>query len=333
MSANNTQEDTSVLPLFDFELSNIIESEYLEPDNIDQLDLKDNDLNILHLNIRSLYSKKDKLETLLEILDTKGYHIDVVAVCETFITEENKNLCDIEGYNFESEYRKTKNGGGIGLYISSELNYIKREDLTVFIEGTLESCFVEIINKQGKNVIVGEVYRVPGTDELVFLENYETFFKKIKTEKKELIIGTDQNLDFLKINSHYNTNRLFDLIVSNACIPVITKPTRITHSTATLIDNIYITENLTTNYKTGIVTYDISDHLPCLVTIKNNSLTKKTTNVEFICRQLQEKNILEFKKELQNIDCNLLDKLNCEEAYNTFTETLHQALNNTCPEK
>ena len=59
------------------------------------------------MNICSLHGEKDnKLELLLAILSEKGYHTDVVTLCETHITYDNKNLCEIENYNFEHKYRK-----------------------------------------------------------------------------------------------------------------------------------------------------------------------------------------------------------------------------------
>ena len=56
---------------------------------------------------------------------------------------------------------------------------------------------------------------------------------------------------------------------SNACIPLICRPTRITPTTATLIDNIY-SNDLTGNENqiNGISYADISDHLPIFVLTK-----------------------------------------------------------------
>ena len=101
-------DDASVLFHLENSIINISESEYLEPENIEYLDFKEHDLNVLHLNICSLHGKKDKFELLLAILSEKGYHTDVVTVCETHITNDNKNLC--ENYNFEHKYRKNKTG-------------------------------------------------------------------------------------------------------------------------------------------------------------------------------------------------------------------------------
>ena len=50
--------------------------------------------------------------------------------------------------------------------------------------------------------------------------------------------------------------------------PIITRPTRITKSSTTLIDNILIDRKLLDSYYCGILLDDISDHMPCLLGLK-----------------------------------------------------------------
>ena len=71
------------------------------------------------------------------------------------------------------------------------------------------------------------------------------------------------NIDFLKVGTHSKTEDYLDMLYSSNLLPVITKPTRITSHTATLIDHIY-TNASTDQIIPGIVTTDISDHLPTL---------------------------------------------------------------------
>ena len=49
-------------------------------------------------------------------------------------------------------------------------------------------------------------------------------------------------------------------------LPIITKATRITHRSATLIDHIYTNANLGT-VNAGIALFDIYDHFPTFVNI------------------------------------------------------------------
>ena len=91
-----------------------------------------------------------------------------------------------------------------------------------------------------KNIIVGEMYRIPGTNEQQFIQEFDRTLKIINSEQKEVLLGTDQNIDFLKLNNHKNSSDLFELNLRNNIIPTILKPTRVTHHSATLINNIYI---------------------------------------------------------------------------------------------
>ena len=55
-------------------------------------------------------------------------------------------------------------------------------------------------------------------------------------------------------------------------LPTITKPTRITHNTATLIDNMYVKLKDHSNIYSGIIQTHISDHLPVFAFVGSASL-------------------------------------------------------------
>ena len=70
------------------------------------------------------------------------------------------------------------------------------------------------------------------------------------------------NLDLLRYNDHVPTQELIDSLFSYAFFPLISKPTRLTSYSATLIDNIFTNFTLSQNVLNGIVLNDLSDHLP-----------------------------------------------------------------------
>jgi len=57
------------------------------------------------------------------------------------------------------------------------------------------------------------------------------------------------------------TNNYLNTIYAEGCNNLINKPTRITQTTATLLDHIYSDMTKYISY-TGILMYDVSDHLP-----------------------------------------------------------------------
>ena len=107
--------------------------------------------------------------------------------------------------------------------------------------------------------MVGSVYRPPNTPETEFIQSYTEIVKKITTqENKECIIGLDHNLDLLKSHLHKNTHKFVECTLKLNMIPVITQPTRITRTSATLIDNIMLSKQPQTDYKSKILIDDIS---------------------------------------------------------------------------
>ena len=59
---------------------------------------KHNQLNVLHLNIRSLHKNIDYLLLLLKELQEKGIIIHVIGLCETFLNDINKTTMVVENY-------------------------------------------------------------------------------------------------------------------------------------------------------------------------------------------------------------------------------------------
>ena len=71
-----------------------------------------------------------------------------------------------------------------------------------------------------------------------------------------------------------DTQKFIELNLESNLLPCITRPTRITKSTATLIDKVLISKNLQGKQDSKILITDISDHLPSIVTINGNFLEK-----------------------------------------------------------
>ena len=83
---------------------------------------------------------------------------------------------------------------------------------------------------------------------------------KMDHEKYDYFLCGDFNIDILKHESKKNIGNYLNALYSEGCNNVINKPTRITGSSATLLDHMYTnTTNSITNR--GILIYEISDQL------------------------------------------------------------------------
>lgn len=312
--------------------SNIIlnESGYSDIDEIDRIHISKNSFNAIHLNIQSLPAKYEKLKELLYHFNDKDITIDCILLCETFLNDKIADQFNIPGYNLLCQNRKTKSRGGVAIYLHKRHEYSIRKDLNIFIEGEFESIFIEI--KAPRKTLIGEIYRVPNTNPTSSLKNYDTILQKIANYTNPVIIGTDQNFNLLKSDTHEKTRELLDLFLTNGLLPTITKPTRITHNTATLIDNLYISTKKCDDTNACILTADISDHLPIFASIDKYK-TKNNKKTSFKYRKLNPTATQAICDHLNNIDFNYLDALTTDEATENLVETLKETMDIYAPEK
>ena len=118
---------------------------------------------------------------------------------------------------------------------------------------------------------------------------------------------------------------------SNAFLPLITKPTRITPTSATLIDNIYSNDIPGENTQMqGIIYTDISDHLPIFLLTKLNNNTKDDTIIK--TRLYNDPTIATFRCSVDKIVWD--DVYECqdpEESYKMFLNKITQAYDKAFP--
>ena len=175
----------------------------------------------------------------------------------------NVSRLSLPGYhNLITRRRDDGPRGGVGLFIKQTVNYKIREDLSVFIPHVFESVFVETINKTEKNTLVGIIYRPntePRADIDILTSNLEYIMDTANHENKHCVIMGNMNVDLIKFETHTKTSEYLDGIFAHGFLPVITKPTRVGSSSATLIDHMYI-NHITSSYHSGIIINDVADH-------------------------------------------------------------------------
>ena len=227
-------------------------------------------LIVLELNIRSLISHQQDLRAMLGNLQNKNSTVDIILLCETFLNSRTEKLVSIPGYDLISSNRQTTKGGGTTILIQNGLSCKRRNNLEIFQEKKLETPCVKIRTKSNKGIVVGSLYKPPNTNKTVLCQHAREVISKIRAEagNKEISLGMDNNLDLLKACSHQQTQCFLDIILDNGLLPSITRLTRITQQSATLIDNIFISKILQHNFDSAVIINDISDHLPIITMMK-----------------------------------------------------------------
>ena len=261
------------------------------------LDADCNDLVVMQLNIRGIGSKRSQLIDLIDC-SIQNRTPDILLLSETWLTPFSP-MITIPGYDFYRQDRMQKKGGGVAILVSNKLRHCARPDLSSKLDES-ECITVGIKLKNGSNYIVSSMYRPPNSDIPTFIASYSSLLCAIKKDNpKGIIVGLDHNLDFLKANRHNTTNEFIQCNLDFGLIPTITRPTRITKTSATLIDNIIVSQNLCGSFVSSILINDTSDHLPTVCVLDSVKLSKKepmvirsrntrTKNVEALNRQLRD---------------------------------------------
>ena len=259
---------------------------YLDPNNCNNLNPENYNLIIMQLNIRSLLANQTELRELLQIMTNKNSSVDVLLLCETFLTPKTEKLVNIPGYQLVTNNRNKHKGGGVAMLIREGITFRKNQELCYMSDKELESEYVDITARNGRQSRIGSLYHAPNTDIKKLMEFIELVSARTgQLPNHELILGMDQNIDLLKSEEHVSTRKFLDLILDSGLWLVITRPTRITQRSATLIDNIYISKNLQCKFDSAIIVDDISDHLSLVALLKQTKITDKLP-IEFMSRRL-----------------------------------------------
>ena len=297
----------------------------------DQLpDVTKNDLRIVHYNIRGLMGKQHDLSRLMHRMDSKG-GVPIVMLNETWLRPNTVGMIDIKGYKLLSKCRKGRKGGGVGFLVQENLKIRERPDLDI-VSNSVEHMTIELKTHKD-SVLLCSIYRPPNTSGTEFLSDYKKLVTKLLKENDKLVIGSDHNLDLLKYNDHSVTWEFIENNLDLGLFPQINRPTRITHSTATLIDNIFVSNKLSAASVSYICIEDYSDHLPCLVTLEN-VMQYKQLPIEITIRKVTPEN-------LERINATLLDEnwavtlndLHTNDAFDLFHAKLTSRLDHECPER
>ena len=143
----------------------------------------------------------------------------------------------------------------------------------------------------------------------------------------------DFNIDLLKVDDHRPTHDYLELIFSYSLLPTIYKPTRITETTATIIDNILTNdENV---IKSSILVTDITDHMPTVLTTRNNLTNHSGSTKKITYKRIHtDDNIAKLKQRLIDVKWQeILDNNNANDDYNKFIETFDTLYNECVPLK
>ena len=122
-------------------------------------------------------------------------------------------------------------------------------------------------------------------------------------------------------------------MLENNLLPTITQPTRITQSSATLIDNIFVSENLHRFSESAILLEDIADHLPTIALLKQTRMATKAP-LTFESRNLSQPKLRQINHDLHQIDwISILASNDVNDNFDNLMLNIHSVMDKYSPVK
>ena len=289
-------------------------------------------INILHLNVRSFHKNADNLVMLLDDLQDRGIVVHVIALCETFLRQESKDLAKLENYVAIHKTRCEKMGGGVSLFVHDRVKLI-REINTGPFNDSFESVSA-VLTLYGHPFLVSEIYRPPNSSDSDFMSGLKGIVANGLKYSTSFICG-DFNYDLIKSSSHVQTRDFLSYMIDNAYVPYILKPTRTTYSSSTLIDNIFVKNRNVRSSLSYILVEGMSDHFPCFVSYQlvQDRIKKDKDKIRIEKRKLNEENMSKIQQDLLFYDWTPLYGLPVEESYKFLLDVITTALDRHTPRK
>lgn len=269
-------------------------------------------LNILYINARSIKNKFDELQLMIK-LEVKP---DIVCITETWLYSNEEKFFTIPEYNVVFNTRDTSRGGGVAIYLKSNLKYRKGK-----VVNNVHQITEVVVQIENKSVSVICVYNPNNVNAHNMHDDMEIIFAN---DKGNMIIVGDFNINLLSddstTQSHTDLVQSYGLEFCNLLVP-----TRITDHSSTIIDHVITTPNLVN--KLLLVDHYLSDHRIVLIkttlpVVTNQLFTKCLTKV----------NLNKFLKYCQKKK--LVDEANdVVEYYAAFKSYIQEGIDNSLDSK
>ena len=234
-----------------------------------QLLKNENGLSVIHHNVNRLVNKLDEIRTYLK----SHYPATIYSCSETFLDDSKPDhFLSIDGYKIIRKDRICNEGGGLIVYVKNCMQCIRRQDLE---NELVETIWIEVSFNQ-KKILLAFVYRPPNENTITYntwINYMEEAISSAYVEDKNIIILGDFNIDLLK--KHPRQESSLTVTENYELSQLITKYTRITQKTNSLIDHIYVSEGTDVKHS-DVLPWAISDHFPVYLILDKLKVEKQS---------------------------------------------------------
>lgn len=275
-------------PLFEL----VYEEEAAIEGNIDRCRtfLQEKGVTMFHMNICSINSKFNQLQTLFSSIEA---NFDIIILSEAHL---GKKYTDVEQYISQfyldtySIYGTTNNKrktDGIVVYVKSFIQHSVEE---IILEDC--NCLKIKFKQNGTNFVCHAFYRSPSGRTEKFLEQFGNILENDRDPAEIKIVTGDLNINILNTSDNDVDNYL-NLLAFNGYLSQLNKVTRVNKKTRSCIDHIFVKSNTGTDLSSFVLQTRVSDHYPIILNAKNigspNSTKKhRTIHTKLNLQKLEE---------------------------------------------
>ena len=244
--------------------------------------------------------ERDQMSSNFFICLSKSKRPIVLGISESWLDSSTADgALAIPSFTIHRRDRHNR-GGGILVYVSNRFRSRRRCDIE---DESIEAVWIELRIKR-RVILLGNVYRPPGSD-ATFMTNLEVMVEKAVSECKLVVLMGDFNVNLLKTSSL--VEHLLSITGSNALTQLISKPTRITDQSESLIDALF-TSDTSIFHSTGTFSVTGSDHMMIYgeMTIKVPAPVQIST-----VRSFKKCNVDEMINDLEGAPSQTTDTFDC----------------------
>ena len=276
--------------------------------------VESNMLNILNWNVRSFNSNS---KIVLPLIDKSRPHVMVFS--ETWFFEDSK--AEINSYDSHHTIRNDRRSGGVSLYVSNSLRSFKIDELS-YINDDIEICSVEVVNSNESLTFIG-IYRPHSGTIVNFNSEITRVLNCDRLKNKKICVLGDFNINLLQENISNNT--FVETLQSFHFYNLISLPTRISSiegHAVSLLDHIWL--NCLDIVNSGVVSFDLLDHLPSFLQFPLSTSVSCDVNVKISFRLNNDMNRENFHRNIENFDWACLVSPNIHEYVANFIKKLDE---------
>lgn len=264
-------------------------------------------------------------------LITSEYDIDILCVTEHWLTEQQIGSFNVPNYDIISSYERSvfKHGGVLiavkNKWKASEIEIIKQ----LSIEKIFETTAIFIPNM---NSVIVVVYRSPASGFELFIERLQAALAILSSDysEKQIVLAGDFNINFLEKTKELK--EMMDLLESFGLIHLFNEPSRLSKTSQSCIDNIFINNSEGVHGLTREL--HISDHMGQLIYIPNRQDKPENRKAIVKVREVGDQNTCLFRQQLRLVDWDgFFCGKSAQQSFSSFHELLLQLFDEYMPEK